>query len=110
MSVHVDEARAKYQPGGIEHFSCGLGGKARFDRRDSPVRDAHVGSKHRAVSGEDQGSFDQKVERHCLTPMISPNRLWSRHTTFNTYPKSLSTLPEAAVVRILRLPWKKSIP
>jgi hypothetical protein len=59
MSVHVDEARAKHQPSGIEHFPRGLGGKARFDRRDSAVRDAHVGSKRRAVAGEDQGSFDQ---------------------------------------------------
>jgi hypothetical protein len=66
MSVHVDEARAEHQPGGIEHFPCTLCGKARFERRDSAVRDAHVGSKRRAFTGEDQGSFDQKVTRHCL--------------------------------------------
>jgi hypothetical protein len=72
MSVHIDEAGAEHQPGGIEHFPCGLCGKARFDRRDSALRDANVGSKSGAVAGEDQGSFDQKVKRHCFTPYDQP--------------------------------------
>ena len=72
MCVHVDESRAEHQPGGIEHFPCGLCGKARFDRRDATVRDAYVGSKRRAAPSEDQGSFDQKVKRHSLTPYDQP--------------------------------------
>src|ERR671921_33696 len=72
MSVHIYEARAEHQAGGIEHFPCGLSRKAWFDHRDLAVRDAHFGSKRGAVAGEDQGSFDQKVKRHCLTPYDQP--------------------------------------